>query len=352
MPNYTIHGLGESQITISNGETLSNATQGDGSHLVGETITLNSANFESISLYDSNTEFRDLMGTPGGVGSDQSLTSAQDFDGVSYAVGSSAEAEYLITLQDQAGNTYQAVGLNLRNPSDSSGHKEVEGLAFLDGPNGFPPLNEALTVTSSSDTPKFQSSEYYTPLCFAAGSRIRTPTGDVPVEVLRPGDMVLTLDSGAQPVHWIGRLDMSETSLRDRPNYRPVRIKTHAFGTDRPCQDLLVSPQHRVLIRDWRAQMFFGEDELLVPAVKLVNGGTITRALPNGGVSYFHVLLEEHHLLWSNGLLTESLWPGQSRDLSDLLRPPERRRRRAGVAPVVRRCAGGAAQRIFSAQSV
>ena len=137
--------------------------------------------------------------------------------------------------------------------------------------------------------------------CFAAGTLIRTPDGDVPVETLRAGDLVMTHDEGPQPLRWIGRRRVAATGA-----FAPIRIDAGTFGAHRR---LLVSPQHRILIRDSLAELLFGETEVLVAAKDLVNDRSI-RVQEGGTVDYVHLLFDRHQVVYSEGLATESFLPG------------------------------------------
>ncbi|PKQ12034.1 MAG: 2,3,4,5-tetrahydropyridine-2,6-carboxylate N-succinyltransferase [Alphaproteobacteria bacterium HGW-Alphaproteobacteria-1] len=137
--------------------------------------------------------------------------------------------------------------------------------------------------------------------CFVAGTRIRTPEGEVAVEALRPGDLVLTKDEGAQPLRWIGMRRVAATGA-----FAPIAIAADTFGRH---GGLRLSPLHRVLIRDSLAELLFGEGEVLVAARDLVNDRTVRR-IEGGEVEYVHLLFDRHQLIWSEGLLTESFLPG------------------------------------------
>lgn len=137
--------------------------------------------------------------------------------------------------------------------------------------------------------------------CFVAGTRIRTPEGEVAVEALRPGDLVLTKDEGAQPLRWIGMRRVAATGA-----FAPIAIAADTFGRHGA---LRLSPLHRVLIRDSLAELLFGEGEVLVAARDLVNDRTVRR-IEGGEVEYVHLLFDRHQLIWSEGLLTESFLPG------------------------------------------
>lgn len=137
--------------------------------------------------------------------------------------------------------------------------------------------------------------------CFVAGTMIRTPDGEIAVEKLSLGDLVETRDSGAQPLRWIGR-----RKLRADDDLAPIRIRAGTFGAHK---DLLVSPQHRVLLRDSLAELLFGEAEVLVAAKDLLNDASVTRQ-PGGTVTYVHLMFDRHQVIYSEGLPTESFLPG------------------------------------------
>lgn len=146
-------------------------------------------------------------------------------------------------------------------------------------------------------------------ICFTPGTLIDTPEGRRPVEMLRPGDRVSTRDDGAQEILWTGSRRMTGARLHALPHLRPVRICAGAFGIGRPDGELLVSPQHRMLVRASAARVLFNESEVLVQAADLVNGGSVRleQGLPE--VTYVHLLLERHQILRANGLETESFHP-------------------------------------------
>jgi hypothetical protein len=138
------------------------------------------------------------------------------------------------------------------------------------------------------------------PTCYTPGALILTPAGERPVEDLRPGDIVTTRDHGPQPVVWAG----AET-VDGSGDFAPVLIRAGAMGNRR---DLLVSPQHRMLVRGWRAELFAGQPEIMVAAAHLVNGRTVLRA-PCPAVTYVHFMLDRHEIVFAEGAETESLDP-------------------------------------------
>lgn len=306
MPTQTIYALGESQITISGGGQLDGVNQGDGSHLEGLTITLNSNAWETIDISDNDTDFDDNDGN-------QEIDGAQTFDGVNYSDGTGVEAEYTLVLEDPDGNQYTVYGFNLHEPGQSPAFGTVEGLAFLAdgvGPTEFPPIGVPLTVVDAFEGPKDNPyTALATPPCFTPGTLILTDRGPVDVAELKEGDFVWTLDNGFRPIRWIGRRVVTARQLDQQPRFRPIRIAQDAFGPRLPSRDMHVSPQHRVFVNGWRAQLYAGQDEVLATATKLCNGSTITRDDDVKSVTYIHLLFDQHEVIWSNGLLSESFFP-------------------------------------------
>ena len=137
--------------------------------------------------------------------------------------------------------------------------------------------------------------------CFVAGTLIETTRGRVAVETLMPGDMVLTHDNGPQPLRWIGR-----RVVPARGDFAPICIAANALGNHGA---LLLSPQHRILIRDPLAELLFEDAEVLVSAKDLLDGVHVT-ALEGGEVEYVHILFDAHQVVFSEGLATESFLPG------------------------------------------
>ncbi len=149
--------------------------------------------------------------------------------------------------------------------------------------------------------------------CFTPGTRIRTDRGEVPVELLSVGDLVETRDNGLQPIRWIGQRRVAAVGP-----HAPVAIAAGVFGNH---GRLVVSPQHRVLLTHWMAELMFGEDEVLVAARDLVNDCSV-RVIEGGEVTYIHLLFDQHQIIWSEGLQTESFLPGPQvmSDLEDRVR--------------------------------
>lgn len=185
-------------------------------------------------------------------------------------------------------NTGQSVTLNADGTLTISGDGDVEDINFT------------YTMSDGTNTDTGFVNVSSIP-CFVAGTMIATPDGDVPVEDIQPGDLVLTQDDGPQPVRWSGRRTVP--ALAD---FAPVHIRANTFGAH---GDLMVSPQHRVMVDDLRAELLFGEAQVLVAAKDLVNDCSVTRHY-GGEVTYVHLMFDRHQVIYSEGLATESFLPG------------------------------------------
>ncbi|WP_417526232.1 Hint domain-containing protein [Marinovum sp.] len=149
-------------------------------------------------------------------------------------------------------------------------------------------------------------------ICFTPDTLIDTPDGPRPVQHLREGDKVLTRDNGPQEVLWTGARRMSGARLHAMPELRPVRIFAGAFGTDRPETSFLVSPQHRLLLRGAEIEALFNSPEVLVAARDLTGTSCAQTDYAVREVTYVHLLLPRHEILWANGLETESFHPASA----------------------------------------
>lgn len=138
--------------------------------------------------------------------------------------------------------------------------------------------------------------------CFTAGTLIDTPRGAVPVETLRPGDLVRTRDNGLQPLRWIG------TSARVALGIdAPVRLAAGVLG---PHGSVEFSPNHRILWKGPQADLLFGETELLIKARDFLGRPGVSRRRDGRPVTYVHLLFDQHEIVTANGLFCESYHPG------------------------------------------
>ncbi|WP_232962244.1 Hint domain-containing protein [Paracoccus tegillarcae] len=147
-------------------------------------------------------------------------------------------------------------------------------------------------------------------ICFANGSQIETELGPRPVEQLNVGDLVATKDQGLMPIRWIGRKNLDAATLKANPGLFPIRIGAGALGKNNPDRDLLVSPQHRVLVNSKIARRMFGSDEVLVAAKHLTALENVEVATDVAELAYFHILVDGHEIVTANNLACETLFPG------------------------------------------
>ena len=149
-------------------------------------------------------------------------------------------------------------------------------------------------------------------ICFTPGTRIATAYGPVAVEDLAEGDHILTRDNGPQPVLWAGARHVSGARLIAEPDLRPVRVRAGAFGTDRPDGELMVSPDHRLLVTGAAAQALFNTPEVLVRARDLTDGRAVVQDMTLREVTYHHLLLPAHQVIWANRVECESFHPANA----------------------------------------
>ena len=130
--------------------------------------------------------------------------------------------------------------------------------------------------------------------CFAEGTHVATPQGEVAVETLAEGSLVLTASGATRPISWIGTRSIDCNTHPVPTQVWPVRVRSGAFGDGLPRRDLLISPGHAVFV-----------DGLLIPVAHLINGASIFQERV-ASVTYYHIELDSHDVLLSEGLASES----------------------------------------------
>jgi len=235
----------------------------------------------------------------------------------------------LVTMQDSTTKTVDILGNDINNTTGSlvithiNGEPVVAGqtITLTTGQTVLLNADGTIDITTDSD---FETSSFTyevasvdgagtilesdvgfvtveTIPCFVAGTLIETADGLRPVETLTADDMIITRDDGPQPLRWIGRRSVPATG-----KMAPISIAENALGTHGA---LKVSPLHRVLVQNALAELWFGEEEVLIAAKDLVNDRTI-RAVEGGDVEYVHLMFDRHQVVYSEGLATESFLPG------------------------------------------
>lgn len=239
---------------------------------------------------------------------DQRLTQALSIDGVTYAPSAettrwqnpppvNVENEYEVTLYGPTGTPYRMVGVSITRGYVTT----VVGVTF-DG--DAPPPGTVLTyiqgVSSYSGTGQTLTIPDET-ICFLAGTHIDTPDGPRPIESLSAGMLVNTLAKGPQPIRWIGR-----SAVCGLGKLAPICVKAGVLGNHR---DLYLSPNHRVLLHSPMAELSFGQAEVLVMAKALVDDVSVRRC-PMPRADYLHLMLDNHEVVFSEGVPAETLFTG------------------------------------------
>ncbi len=154
----------------------------------------------------------------------------------------------------------------------------------------------------------YQDIETFVP-CFTPGTLVATARGQCLVEDLRAGDRIVTRDNGLQEIRWVGRRDLTQSELLLRPHLRPVLIRAGSLGENIPERDMLVSPNHRMLLTGDRSVLYFDEYEVLAAAKHLTHQAGVEIVAPKG-VSYLHFMFDQHEVVLADNAWTESFQPG------------------------------------------
>jgi Ca2+-binding RTX toxin-like protein len=171
------------------------------------------------------------------------------------------------------------------------------------------PDNEDGVVTfDDGSTMTFSEIENVIP-CFTPGTLIATARGERPVEDLQVGDRIITRDNGIQEIAWVGHKQFQGADLVRNPHLKPVLIKAGSLGNDLPERDMLVSPNHRLLVASDMTQLYFEESEVLAAAKHMVGSQGIHR-VDVTQTTYIHFMFERHEVVLSDGAWTESFQPG------------------------------------------
>ena len=268
----------------------------------GEAVTNASDSYPGdVYVFSNSATAYDLVVSDSGAGTGNSASQFEDnVPGQNVAAGSEIgnlgdglELESRLTFMGADGSNVEVLIVNNTN----EGSDAWSGEYFLP----LSPLTPGVeyTLLEADINPGTFTYSDYSCVCFTRGTGIRLADGrEVPIEALVEGDMVLTRDNGAQPVRWVGG-----RTARAYGHLAPIVISKDALGNH---ADLIVSQQHRMLLSDWRAEVMLGSHEVLVKARDLVNGDTIYRR-EGGAVEYFHILFDNHEVIYSEGIPSESL---------------------------------------------
>lgn len=238
----------------------------------------------------------------GGAGEDRMIGGADDD---TFIVSSAEDGSGDVVNGSTGGTDFDTLDLTGSGPLrivnqtlDEDGDSTSGLVEFLDGVSG----DVIGTLT-------FTEIENIVP-CFTPGTSIATPRGEFLVEDLQVGDTVITRDNGIQEIRWIGAKRMDGRMLMQNPHLMPILVKQGSLGHGLPERDMLVSPNHRMLVNNDRVPLYFDDTEVLVSAKHLVNPREGVQSIQSVGVTYIHFMFDRHEVVLSNGAWTESFQPG------------------------------------------
>lgn len=240
----------------------------------------------------------------GGIGNDM-ITGGHGADTLS----GGADRDLFIGASDgdvvdggSAGDDYDTLDLTGQNFEITSRTLDADGNSY----SGT--INLLDGADSVIGTMSYQEIERIIP-CFTPGTLIATPDGERKVEDLQAGDRVITRDNGIQEIRWIGARSLTEAELKDATHLQPVLIRQGALGNGLPERDMMVSPNHRVLVANDKTALYFEDREVLV-AAKHLTGLEGVDVVETTAVTYIHFMFDQHEVVLSDGAWTESFQPG------------------------------------------
>jgi|GEM_PF-5744483 len=255
------------------------------------TITLQTLNAGSL-----NSE--ELWTNPGGA-------PPSPVDGVAGDGGTSGDGGISSTGTDSTGVTLTGTGSN-------DLLTQLHNLAVNLGgwfPGGVDNFSVTFNFTDTTTSASTEFTQYFTTsatACFTTGTRIAIPSGETAVEDLRIGDLVLTASGQAKPIKWIGRRTYPAATAAANPHVRSVLVRKDAIAPGMPHRDLSISAMHALFI-----------DDVFVPAAALINGVTILRNDEVAPVSYVHIEMDSHDVVFADGAPTETYVDDNSRLMFD-----------------------------------
>lgn len=236
-------------------------------------------------------------------GSQETATATITVNGVETFTDIPVNADSGWTIYDPIDDvTFEVIILNGKQGSQSFRYtlseyplvpgREYESINFDNQPNA-----------QVAGDPFFTYADY---VCFTPSCKLKTPTGWCSVKDLKVGDLVETLDRGAQPVRWIG-----SRKIAARGKNAPIRFSEGAFGCNEAFE---ISPKHRVVLHSYLNSLHFGDSECFAAAKHLVDDAQIVQRC-GGYVEYFHILFDHHEVVNCNGVNVESFHPGKQGEL-------------------------------------
>lgn len=237
-------------------------------------------------------------------------------DGSIVAEDTIYQAEYGYWLKDPTtGETFQIVNITFGSKAGTDGSMWFTEKPLVPGTNYqmMYHIDQSPGYDNGDVTDQYETAFQYTNLakCYSAGTMVAAENGQVAVEDIRVGDMLKSVDGEFKPVRWIESRRIEKAELDANPNLRPVVITAGALGNGLPKRDLVVSRQHRIMVRSDLTKLLTGSQEALIPAIKLTQLPGIYVDESAESVHYFHILLDEHDAIYAEGTVAETLYLGE-----------------------------------------
>ena len=228
-----------------------------------------------------------------------------------FGTGTRVQSEFIVNFS--SGISIVGLRLSTDNMTGSlTGNPDLVtvGYTFVDSngnPIAPPPNTDLGTIVSANSD---GTVPWVNVICFTDQTMIATPQGERAAGSLALGDLVMTLDHGPQPIRWIARQEIDAACLAAEPRLRPIRIAAGALGQGMPVRDLVVSPQHRILVRSKIAVRMFDTVEVLVAARQLLGLEGVDVVAHDAAVTYVHFMCDLHEIVIADGAPAETMHTG------------------------------------------
>ena len=235
------------------------------------------------------------------VNTNQLLTDSVNLDGTTYAAGTTIHSAYDL-INSATGHKVTSLHFGGTGQQQGAVHGLISTIPLVAGTSCS--FNQERTSHRKTNT----AADYFA--CFVDGTLIETHQGEIPVEALKEGDLTKKSDGSYQPLRRILHRTLCREELEALPKLRPIRLKSGSLGKQLSKRDLLVSPQHRMLINSVIAERMTGTDEVLVAANKLTPLGEIFVDQAMQDLTYFHLVLDKHQIIFAESGASESFFCG------------------------------------------
>jgi len=250
----------------------------------------------SMTLTDTDDEIFNAQGDEFGTGQSALVNgSAATINAIQQATGVSV----VVAVVNGATVT---LSLTVAQVTVESGFLDTTYIVFPDLPPGATIVSVSLPLVFPNNLPM--------PLCLGGETMVNTPAGLRRAIDLEAGDLVETVEHGAQRILWVGKKAVNFERHPQLTKHQPIIFEPGAIDGTLPLKQLRLSPQHRVLVTGWRAELFFGTDAVLAPAKALINDTTIRQDTSCRRIDYVHLLLDQHELIHAEGAAVETLLLG------------------------------------------